>query len=120
MLIKKYPGLDIKNITRVSINLIFQSFLLQLSDYRLVMVVVVVVGIRPTVCIWDLGLWGGMPSVEIFLTLCYGSIVFGQNFRCRVFTCYTCFEVPLVQKSGFWKLVCMYVCIYVRVCVTAR
>ena len=35
------------------------------------------------------------------LPLGNGSIVFGQNFRCRVFTWFICFEGPWVQKVVF-------------------
>ena len=48
------------------------------------------------------------------------SIVFSQNFQCRVFPWFICFEVPWVQNSSFWKLVCAYVCVGVYVWVTAR
>ena len=43
-------------------------------------------------------------------------IVFGQNFSCRVFTCFICFEFLWVQKCEFSKLVWAYVCVCVHVC----
>ena len=48
----------------------------------------------------------------IRLPLGNGTTAFSQNFRCRVFPWFTCFEVLLSIKT-LEKLFCAYVCMYV-------
>ena len=55
-------------------------------------------------------------DVFIFFTsitqlLLDNGIEFGQNFQLWSFHPFYMFRGPWIQKSSFWKLVCVYVCV---------